>query len=329
MNWEQRLMNDGELAPFLPPLTEPCFVHRVRALINQQKEAWPLLRDGLERLSEVRTKEFSINGSKVLAQNNPQRMLSTSALVDAQSIKQRPCFLCVQNLPPEEKGITFAENFVVLCNPFPVLRDHLVISAKEHRPQVINGNFEILLDLARDLGRGWITLYNGPKCGASAPDHLHFQACSIDILPIIPEIETWERKALQKNSHVEVFTLRNYRLNQLIARGTVRAELTSWFDSTLSRLARFSEEAGEPMINLIAYFDLEKWTIILFPRSKHRPSCYYAESDARLMVSPAAIDLAGVLVVPREEDYNRITAEDLERIYAEVTLSVDWEDWID
>lgn|SRR5262245_17317492 len=326
MNWEQRILTDLELAPYMPQLAAPRFIHRVRALISQQEKTWPLLREGLARLSEVRSKEFSINGSRVLAQNNPQRMVSTSALVDAESIKQRPCFLCIHNLPPEEKGITFADDLVVLCNPFPVLWDHLVISAREHKPQVIEGNFGKLLDLARDLGRGWMALYNGPKCGASAPDHLHFQACSIEMLPIIPEIDTWERRVIRKNNSIEVFNLRNYRLNQLIARGTSRDELIVWFESAVSRLAVFSEVMEEPMINLIAYSDQEKWTIILFPRSKHRPSCYYAEGDARLTVSPAAIDLAGVLVVPQVEDFNRITAGDIEQIYSEVSLSVEWED---
>ena len=325
MNWEQLTLNDVELAPYLPSLAAPLFIHRVRGLISQQEETWPLLRDGLQRLSEVRLKEFSINGSRVLAQNNPQRIVSTSAQVDTESIKNRPCFLCLDNLPREEKGINFADDFVVLCNPFPVLRDHLVISAREHRPQVIDGNFGSFLDLARDLGRGWMTLYNGPKCGASAPDHLHFQACSIELLPIISEIETWERRLVSKNRRIEVFTLRNYRINQLIARGSSRDELISWFESTLSCLARFLEVTDEPMINLIAYSDQEKWTIILFPRSKHRPSCYYAEGEAKLTLSPAAIDLAGVVVVPQEKDFNRISPEDLERIYAEVTLSIDWE----
>lgn len=325
MNWEQRTLNDVDLAPYMPAQAEPLFIHRVRALISQQEDTWPLLRDGLQRLSEVRFKEFSINGSRVLAQNNPQRIVSTAAQVDTESIKNRPCFLCIHNLPREEKGINFADDFIVLCNPFPVLRDHLVISAMEHRPQVIDGNFGIFLDLARDLGPGWMALYNGPKCGASAPDHLHFQACSIELLPIFSEIERWERRVVSKNNQVEVFTLRNYRINQLIARGKSRDDLISWFESALSRLARFLQVREEPMINLIAYSDQEKWTIILFPRSTHRPSCYFAEGDARLMISPAAIDLAGVVVVPRDEDFKRITAGDLERIYSEVTLSVDWE----
>src|SRR5262245_44049416 len=137
MNWEQRILSDDELAPYLPSQVAPLLVHRVRALISQQEETWPLLRDGLQRLSEVRFKEFSINGSRVLAQNNPQRLVSTAAHVDTESIKKRPCFLCVENLPREEKGIDFADEFVVLCNPFPVLRDHLVISARDHRPQLI------------------------------------------------------------------------------------------------------------------------------------------------------------------------------------------------
>jgi len=112
----------------------------------------------------------------VLAQFNPRRIVSTTAGVDSATIGQRPCFLCSENLPPEEKGIEFGEDFIVLCNPFPVLRDHLVITARRHIPQAIEGSFGALLDLSRELGAEWFTVYNGPKCGASAPDHLHFQA---------------------------------------------------------------------------------------------------------------------------------------------------------
>ncbi|MCI0664602.1 MAG: DUF4922 domain-containing protein [Acidobacteria bacterium] len=279
-----------------------------------------MLREATEGLSEVEYKKLSVKGSEVLAQFNPKRIVSTAARVDTATIQQRPCFLCAENLPPEEKGIEFGQDFIVLCNPFPVLRNHLVITARRHIPQGIEGNFDKLLDLSRELGDQWFTVYNGPKCGASAPDHLHFQACSRETLPILREIECWNRQAIFRTSAVEAFILRNYRINLMVARGNDYRVLINYLESALGQLARVTNVSEEPMINLIVTCEDRGWTVILFPRSKHRPSCYDAEGGARLTVSPAAIDLAGVLVVPRPEHFARISAEDVEKIYAEVTL---------
>jgi Domain of unknown function (DUF4922) len=313
MTW--RILGDADLKPFLQK--ENGLRARVRGLLAQQLETWPMLRDGAASLAEVRYKKLTVRGSAVLAQFNPKRIVSTTARVDSASIGQRPCFLCPENLPPEEKGIEFGEDFIVLCNPFPVLRDHLVVTARRHIPQAIEGNFGALLDLSRELGEEWFTIYNGPKCGASAPDHLHFQACSREILPVIDDIDHWDRRPIITGSAVESFTLREYRVNSIIGRSSDRATLIGWFDGVLRQLARESDE--EPMINLIVTADGAGWTVIVFPRSRHRPSFYYAEGDKQLTVSPAAIDLGGVLVVPQADHFERINAEDVEKIYAEVT----------
>jgi Domain of unknown function (DUF4922) len=313
MTW--RILGDADLEPFQQK--EKGFRARVRGLLAQQLETWPMLREGAAGLAEVRYKRLTVRGSDVLAQFNPKRIVSTTARVDSATIGQRPCFLCPENLPPEEKGIEFGEDFIALCNPFPVLRDHLVVTARRHIPQEIEGNFGVLLDLSRELGADWFTVYNGPKCGASAPDHLHFQACSREILPIVRDIDHWERTPIHSGSAVESFTLREYRVNSIIARSSDREALIGWFDGFLRRLAGESDE--EPMINLIVTGDGAGWTVIVFPRSRHRPSCYYAEGDKQLTVSPAAIDLGGVLVVPQADHFERINAEDVEKIYAEVT----------
>jgi hypothetical protein len=268
----------------------------------------------------VEYRSLQARGSGVLAQFNPQRIVSTAAKVDAATIKQRPCFLCAENLPPEERGIAFGADFVALYNPFPVLPRHLVITARRHIPQTIEGNFGTLLDLALDLGGEFFVVYNGAACGASAPDHLHFQACERKSLPIIREIETWERQDLSNDSGVETFTPKDYRVNALIARGNDRAALIGWFDRALQRLAEVTGAEAEPMINLIVMRNGARWTVIVFPRGKHRPNRYFAEGDAKLTVSPAAIDLAGILVVPQPDHFAKITSRDVEEIYAEVTL---------
>jgi ATP adenylyltransferase/5',5'''-P-1,P-4-tetraphosphate phosphorylase II len=269
----------------------------------------------------VEYKGLSAKGSEVLAQFNPQRIVSTAAKVDAATIKQRPCFLCAENLPPEERGIAFGADFVALYNPFPVLPRHLVITSRRHIPQTIKGNFGTLLDLAMDLGGEFFVVYNGAACGASAPDHLHFQACERESLPIIREIETWERQDLSNDLAVEAFTLKDYRLNALIARGNGRVALIEQFDWALKFLAEITGAESEPMVNLVVTRDGDRWTVIIFPRGKHRPDRYFAEDDAKLTVSPAAIDLAGVLVVPQPDHFAKITSRDVEEIYGEVTLS--------
>jgi hypothetical protein len=320
MNWEWRIIGDAELEHFVTAGNVTNYRARVKALIAQQRETWPMLRQAVAGLSEVKYKQLFVKGSEVLVQFNPQRIVSTAAPVDHAAIKQRPCFLCIENLPPQEKGIDFGEDLIVLCNPFPVLPDHLVISSRRHIPQTISGNFDVQLDLTFMLGDEWFTIYNGPRCGASAPDHLHFQACSRGMLPLIREIESWDRRVILKTGAIELFTLQNYRLNLLAAQSDDHTALTNWFDDALQRLAEVTGSSEEPMINLVVTYGNGRWTVIVFPRAKHRPSCYDAVGDAKLTVSPAAIDLSGVLVVPQPEHFARITAHDVERIYAEVEL---------
>jgi len=321
MSWKERIIGIEELRPYLTNEPEPGFRGLVEALAGQQLATWPMLRDAVAGLARVEYKGLSARGSEVLAQFNPQRIVSTAAKVDAATIKQRPCFLCSENLPPEERGIAFGADFVALYNPFPVLPRHLVITSRRHIPQTIDGNFGTLLDLALDLGGEFFVIYNGAACGASAPDHLHFQACERKSLPIIPEIETWEKRSLSNDSGVEAFTMKDYRLNALIARGNDRADLIEWFDMALKLLAEVTGAESEPMINLVVTRDGDRWTVIVFPRDKHRPDRYFAEGDAKLTVSPAAIDLAGVLVVPQPDHFTKIMSRDVEEIYAEVTLN--------
>lgn len=319
MSWENRIINDAALAPYFNS-DERDFRARVRALIKQQQATWPMLNQAIAALGQAQDKQFRVKGSEVFAQFNPARIVSTAAKVDAASIKARPCFLCAENLPAEEQGVAFGDAYVVLCNPFPVLPDHLVISARTHTPQAIHGHFGALLDLAEGLGEEFFALYNGPACGASAPDHLHFQACSRERLPVARDVETWERRYVLHRGNCEVFTLPNYRVNALIARSRSRAALIEWFEQALSRLAAVTEATAEPLLNLVVTHDAHGWTVYLYPRSKHRPACYFADGEQKLTISPAGIDLSGVVVVPDPQHFARVTAQDIGAIYAEVML---------
>jgi hypothetical protein len=323
MSWEEKILGVEELRPYLPSDVGGdglAFRRLAQALIDQQMATWPMLREAVAGLGRVEYKQLLARGSEALAQFNPQRIVSTAAKVDAATIRQRPCFLCAENLPAEERGIRFGDDFVALCNPFPVLHKHLVITSRRHIPQTIDGNFGTLLDLAMDLGDEYFVLYNGARCGASAPDHLHFQACERKLLPIIRDVERWDRRELPADSGMQTFTLQGYRLNALIACGNDRKKLMGWFDTALRSLAEVTSVEDEPMINLVVTWGGDHWTVIVFPRSKHRPDRYFAEDESKLTVSPAAIDLSGVLVVPQPEHFARITSRDVEEIYAEVTL---------
>ncbi|HZS06669.1 MAG TPA: DUF4922 domain-containing protein [Blastocatellia bacterium] len=320
MGWEQRIVRDEELRPYLSPAGQGEFRRRVSALVAQQQATWPMLREATAGLDQVEYRTLNVRESQVIAQFNPRRIVSTAAKVDAASIRERPCFLCPDSLPPEEKGIAFGGDFVILCNPFPVLRNHLVVAHREHTPQAIANCFSRLLDLAEQLGEDYFALYNGPGCGASAPDHLHFQACDRSLIPIVGDIEIGERNYIHSSDHLQLFSLHNYRLNLLIARGDDRDAIAGWFERAIGRLAEITQAQAEPMLNLVVMYGRGRWTVCFFPRGKHRPAYYFAEGEAKLTVSPAGIDLAGVLVVPEAAHFARITEENAGQIYAEVTL---------
>jgi hypothetical protein len=321
MSWITRLLGDTALAPYVTPCAGTGLQARVTALLAQQHETWPMLRAGTVALAAAQYRSLQVNGSEVIAQYNPQRLVSTAAQVDATSIRARRCFLCAEHLPLEERGLAWGDDFVILCNPFPVLPNHLVISAHSHRPQAIAGSYGTLLDLAAALGESYWVLYNGPACGASAPDHLHLQAGARALLPILHEVEHWPHQQVMQHADQEVFTLTGYRLQVLIARGSKRRTLLAWLQHAVAVLAAVTRASGhEPLLNLLVTCETTGWTVYVFPRARHRPACYFAEGEAKLTVSPAALDLAGVLVVPDANHFTRIRAQDIARIYAEVTL---------
>ncbi|MFN7948554.1 MAG: DUF4922 domain-containing protein [Blastocatellia bacterium] len=319
MMWEARIISDEQLRPFLSS-SATGLTAQVSALLRQQQATWPMLRQATAALAQVETRKFEIAGAPVIAQFNPQRIVSTAAKVDAASISKRPCFLCPEHLPVEEKGLAFGAEFVILCNPFPVLPDHLVIAHRDHTPQRIAGNFGALLEVAKGLGPDYFALYNGPACGASAPDHLHFQACDSHLLPVFADAETRERRVIASDEAGEIFTLTGYRLNLLLARSGDGNALADWFARAVDALAAVTHSDGEPLLNLVVRHDGAAWTICCFPRSKHRPARYFAEDETKLTISPAGIDLAGVVVVPEAAHFARLTAADVGEIYAEVTL---------
>ncbi|MBI4468362.1 MAG: DUF4922 domain-containing protein [Acidobacteria bacterium] len=331
-NWDHRLLQAARPSTSGSPNSADALSGPVSYLLKQQRESWGMLRSGEDALAEVISKRLSAGGHDIIAQFNPRRIISTAARVDRTSIEQRPCFLCVDHLPPEEMGIPFGDEWVVLCNPSPIRPNHLSIVYRDHVPQAIAGRMETLLDLSRALGSAYLVLYNGPECGASAPDHLHLQACARDGLPVDAHIRSLagsgggklERVVLAAQPELEVFVPRPYYVQLIVARSRDRGAIGRWFSSMMARLRDLTAHPSEPLINLVVVFDDPVWTVYLYPRGKHRPDRFFIQGPEQLTVSPASLDMAGILVVPIEAHFDRLSAEVAGDIYAEVTLPEEW-----
>ena len=284
-------------------------IDEVEDLIRRQTQAWPLLASGIEGLARAQTRSVRLDRHEVFLRHLPHRIASTTAAVDRASIARRACFLCAANLPREEEGLPFGRDFMIYCNPYPIVEHHLTIASRTHRPQRIAGNFAAMLDLAATLPR-YFVVYNGPECGASAPDHLHFQAGSRHLFPI--EKDTVGQAGI---------VIPDYGRNVLMFRERDRAALIAKLDRVLELLSEFAPAAVtaelEPMVNLAVFHDHDQWVAYLFPRGKHRPEAFHR---GELAVSPASIDLCGIVVIPRPTDFAKITADDVAKIFREVTL---------
>jgi hypothetical protein len=322
--WDERLLREEELAP-----SDATWCARVRALFREQRARWPALACGLEALAHALVREVPLGPATLLLQHNPLRLKSTTAVVDDAAVRERPCFLCPEQLPAQERGLAYGDEYVILCNPYPILDQHVTIVHRQHIPQALGGRLDVLLDLAAALSPDFFLLYNGPKCGASAPDHLHFQAAMRARLPLARNFA--DRQRVVDEPGIAIFRTVSYPAPTLIYRATDRRRLSAWIAETLSMLAELTGSPEEPLLNLIAFAEAAPtgaplgivWTVLLFPRARHRPSCFFAEEPERLVISPAAIDLAGVVVVPIREHFERVTAEDLRRIFSEVALATE------
>ena len=268
----------------------------VNQLFEDQLNNWELARNNYEALKQAKIKTLDVNGRQYKVQFNPARILSSAAKVDPESIRERKCFLCSENRPPEQKGIPFKEQYTILINPYPIFPCHLTIPSVEHAPQLIASRFGDMLDLAQQLDN-YTVFYNGRKCGASAPDHFHFQAGSKGFLPIEND--------------------RN-RGNAVCIESGDKQEVLDRFQQTYNDLPLQPDDV-EPMLNLLTWYENGKWITCLFPRKKHRPACYFAEGDANLLISPASVDMGGVFITPLEKDFEKITAADIVSILEEIS----------
>ena len=291
---------------------------QVDQLFQEQMKEWPLAAKNFEALAGVQTKDLKVNGINYRIQFNPARIVSSGAKVDKKSIQERKCFLCSENRPVEQKGINYKQ-YIVLLNPFPIFPKHLTIPDTKHVDQLINKRIEDMLDLAQQLDE-YVLFYNGPKCGASAPDHMHFQAGNKGFLPLEQEIENFSKKTLRKTHRAELYILEDEPRNALLIQGEEKKAMADLFNQVYSKLPLATGEA-EPMLNLLAWYSQGKWYLILLLRKKHRPSCYFATGDDKIISSPASVDLGGVFITPIASDFEKMNGSLIHTIIEEVSLS--------
>ncbi|SHF09773.1 protein of unknown function [Mariniphaga anaerophila] len=314
---KNKIISTEELAEFgeTESLNQRAF-----ALINQQKGTWELAHNNYAALSGVQTRSFDFGHFKIIVQHNPGRIRSSAAKTDAGSIAARPCFLCAKNLPEVQKGIIFQNRFFILVNPFPIFPAHLTVPHFEHTPQQILAYFPDMLELARALP-GFTVFYNGPQCGASAPDHFHFQAGIRGFLPVEEELDELEKNhstTLFQNSQLHVYAVENYFRKFVAVCSSEKREVVRAFNYLYQQLP--AVDNNEPMLNVLCFFEEETWKILVFPRAKQRPSHFFETGEKQIVVSPAAVELGGVLVLPRAEDFSSISSRTIQEIYGEVTL---------
>lgn len=303
-------------------LTHRQFGDAASLLLKIQKQDWLMLASGYDSLKNLKEKSFQFNGYKIKVQFNPGRMASTSAKVDINSIKERNCFLCNENLPVEQNAISYNEKYSILCNPFPIFPEHFTITKKEHQPQRIFDAFSDMLELSKDLNKYYIVTYNGPQCGASAPDHLHFQAGNKCFIPMDDEFHQIKNEYGRKISEDDTLAFYSVDdgLRKFISIESLDKELIiSTFNNLYKAYADLMNEEQEPMMNIVCFYEEDfGWRVIIYLRRKHRPDVFFAEDESKLILSPAVIDISGVCVLPREEDFNRITKTMIENIFKEV-----------
>ncbi len=293
---------------------------QARKLIKDQQNEWELARKNYAGLSKVKTRKLAFDGFDMIVQFNPERIRSSAAKVDAKSIEARPCFLCDENLPKEQRGIPVLDKYLILVNPFPIFPEHLTIPHLNHIDQKIENKFADMLELS-SLLEDFTVFYNGPKCGASAPDHFHFQAGIRRFMPI----EFDYRKGLFFHNSwivngIEVIHWSDYLRTILTISGRNKEAVVNEFEKLFDLLKVHQPDEVEPMLNILCSHYKGRWHVHIFPRKLHRPWQYFEEGERQILLSPASVDMGGVLITPREEDFNKLTTDDVRDIFDQVCM---------
>ena len=293
----------------------------ISRFFNRQMEKWADARHRFRDLKHVETHQLS---DQLKVQWNPARIVSTGAKIDKKTLGDRPCFLCDKNRPKEQISKQIDERFLLLVNPFPILPIHFTIPARKHQPQSIYKNYGEMhrfLSLHSEL----MVFYNGPKCGASAPDHLHFQAGTSGILPLQANWQRLSRNLtdiISLNDDEKIALIHDFVVPAFVIISKSEDSDEALFQRLYKSMPVRGDET-EPMMNIIAWRKGDEYISVVIPREKHRPEAYFAEGDAQMMVSPGALDMSGLIITPREEDFRKLTEESATAILQECGISTD------
>ena len=294
------------------------YIEEIDHLWQRQLAQWDTVIENYGNLADADTRTVELGDSSIVLQYNPKRLKSANANLDNDSLMARPCFLCNENQPAEQETVVWNDNYKIQVNPYPIFSRHLTIASLEHTPQSITGRMGDMMLLAKDLP-GYVVFYNGARCGASAPDHMHFQAGSIDELPICNELFTASTAIFDASSQ-GIFGLVTELGRPVFYIETMSTDLgEQWFSSLLNVLP-IKNGHTEPMVNILCWHNSGSWCIAVFPRRKHRPACFGTGED-QFVLSPASVDMGGLWAVSRKEDFNNLTLHDVTLIYMDVCLS--------
>lgn len=306
-------------------MSDNNYASQVEKLINDQMHEWVLASKNYADLNKVVIKKLQFDGFQFLVQFNPARIISSAAKIDKLSIERRPCFLCDENRPIEQVGLDFKDKFWILVNPYPIFTKHLTIIHKCHVPQLIEPYFPDMLELAKEL-QAFAIFYNGPKCGASAPDHFHFQAGIKGYMPLENEISEIKKNfgELMNLSNCNVWKIDDGIRKFFHIESDNEPAIHDVFFKIYGQLSSFSSLDDEPGLNVICSFSQNFWNVEIFPRNKHRPWQYSVQGDENVIFSPGAVDLGGLMILPLEKDFvktdEKITLDMMRQIGADEEL---------
>ncbi len=305
---------------------------KLEKFISDQLSVWPMAADNYRNLKKAEFKTLEINGLQVLVQHNPCRKVSSEAALDKDSIARRPCFLCPQNRPKEQFDMDFegrkGKKYRITLNPYPIFPNHLVVSSAQHTEQSINHRFQDMLDFAGE-NPDFICFYNGPHCGASAPDHMHFQACPSGAVPLqrlsdrlLDDPEQPGITYLSGVREAGIYSLNLYVRGIFLLKARTPKSLAKAFYRVMD-CAETAEGESEPRMNLMAWKSGEEWRSAVIFRKQHRSHHYWSEGEDHLAMSPGCADMAGVFVTPRREDFAKLDESLLMDMLEEITVSAE------
>ena len=284
---------------------EDIFKHLDQCL-KEQLAVWPTAKQAFSNLEQVQTRVLSSSG--LALQHNPARIISTTAKVAPAQTTARPCFLCRENRPVEQISFDAGDGFELLLNPYPILREHFCVVSRAHRPQKFQDCYEKMLQIAGQLEPGYMIFYNGPRSGASAPDHLHMQIGRSEGIPLLDKLRENEPPAKD-----EPITIQPFGFPVIVIKGSDPSKLWDY----ISGMTVYDGDY-EPRMNVLSFNRDGQVITAIIPRSKHRPDCYYAQ-DGKILVSPGGIDMFGMVITPRKEDFESLTEKQVLDIYRQVT----------